>query len=388
MKNYTIEKEGQIDFFKQFRIDYENNEVLINNTDGVWNANIFEFKLDINNIHKALFQAIKYLSKLRIKGQSVPSNILLISLNESLCYHYQSKDFFDEIHKIYFGASSKDNEDFVPNSKCQPVKLNYSKSSDAIQLKSLLKDTKYLPIDIDENCIVGWAERYYREVGTAKKGDFIGDNEGQVKIKGEIREPVVFKGLINPYKKGSNEKFKYLMDKLNDNLSKKKLGAYYTPIVYCEKTAELVRMAISRVPKGNDYIILDRCAGTGNLEAVLSDEELSHCILSTYEYYEYKVLMERLGDKVRYILPPIESQVAYANGLITNADALSYEYINCQELQDIVNNPKITIIMLENPPYHDSSSNTYIEDGDKKREQRLTEKTHMLLLSSKKNFIF
>ncbi|WP_341493697.1 hypothetical protein [Mesomycoplasma ovipneumoniae] len=64
------------------------------------------------------------------------------------------------------------------------------------------------------------------------------------------------------------------------------------------------RAAISEVPKDNDYIILDRCAGTGNLEKWLTDEELSHVIVSTYEYYEYKVLVELLGDKVRHIIPP------------------------------------------------------------------------------------
>ncbi|GEO78951.1 hypothetical protein [Companilactobacillus mindensis] len=67
-KNYVDEREGQIDFFENFRIDYKNNEVLIDDTDGVWNGNILEFKLNIENLNKTLFQAIKYLSKLRIKG--------------------------------------------------------------------------------------------------------------------------------------------------------------------------------------------------------------------------------------------------------------------------------------------------------------------------------
>ena len=74
------------------------------------------------------------------------------------------------------------------------------------------------------------------------------------------------------------------MDKLNDKFQKKNLGAFYTPEQYAKKSIELVRQAIKRVPKGNDYIILDRCAGTGNLEKHLSEEELSHCILSTIEY--------------------------------------------------------------------------------------------------------
>ena len=42
-KKYELEREGQIDFFNNFRIDYLNNEVLIDNTDGVWNGNLFEF---------------------------------------------------------------------------------------------------------------------------------------------------------------------------------------------------------------------------------------------------------------------------------------------------------------------------------------------------------
>ena len=66
MRQYIIEKEGQIDFFKTFRIDYENNNVLIEDTDGVWNGNLLEFKLNINDVSKTLFQAIKYLSKMRL----------------------------------------------------------------------------------------------------------------------------------------------------------------------------------------------------------------------------------------------------------------------------------------------------------------------------------
>ena len=91
----------------------------------------------------------------------------------------------------------------------------------------------------------------------------------------------------------------------------KRIRSIYTHPLYSKKALELVRVAINRVPEGNDYIILDRCAGTGNLEEFLTDEELSHCILSTYEYYEYKVLQERLGDKVRFIIPPIEKEDTY-----------------------------------------------------------------------------
>lgn len=363
MKKYINEREGQIDFFENFQIDYKNNDVLIDNTDGIYNGNIFEFKTDINDLNKVLFQAIKYLSRERIKGNSVPKNILLIDLNKAECYIYDSQDYFDDIHKIYIGSASKNNDGFV--AKPFLKKLSYSNDSDAIELQRILRENNFTPIDIDENCIVGWAERYYREVKNAKKGDFIGDSKGKNNVTGEIRKPIHFKGLINPYTKDTNEKFKYLMDKLNDNLSKKDLGAYYTPAPYCEMAARLVREAINRVPEGNDYIILDRCAGTGNLEAALTDEELSHCIMSTYEYYEYKVLIERFADKeIRAIIPPTEAHVQYANGNVSNADALSEEYINHPEIKKYIDDDKCTIIMFENPPYQDSTSITTQDENN------------------------
>ena len=261
--------EGQIEFFKNYKIPYDGeNSDLIDSTDGIYKGNIFEFKLNIYNLGKVLFQAIKYLSRERVRGQSIPSNILLVSLDNTLVYVYHSQDYFDEIHQVYSGASSRNNDDFVAHTKYFK-KLDYSNSLDSSELVKILNEEKFMPIKIDENCIVGWANRYYKEKQIASKGDFIGDDGIKIKIKGEIRGPKHFKGLILPYEGETNEKFKYLMDCLNDRLKKKDLGAFYTPAPYCKKAAELVKMATDRVPDGNDYIILDRCAGTGNLEEAL-----------------------------------------------------------------------------------------------------------------------
>ncbi|GAB7391547.1 hypothetical protein [Lactococcus garvieae] len=110
------------------------------------------------------------------------------------------------------------------------------------------------------------------------------------------------------------------------------------------------------VPEGNDYIILDRCAGTGNLERKLSDEELSHCIVSTVEYYEYKVLQELIGSKVRHIVPPTEQSDTFNAGLVNGADALSKEYIENPVIKQYLDNPNCTIILFENPPYAETTS--------------------------------
>lgn len=375
-KHYDIEKQGQCDFFDNYRIDYQGDaSILVDNTDGVYHGNIMEFKLNISNTGKVLFQAIKYLSRMRIKGESIPARILLIDLNATKVYVYNSADYIDDIQKVYIGAASKGNDAFSKN--VNPVaEYDYMDIVDSAEVQKLLinkvanETDWYIPIDLDEDCIVEWAERYYREIPKATKGDFLGDGTGKINLNGEIRDPKHFAGLINPYTEPTNEKFKYLMDCLNDRLSKKDLGAFYTPMPYCEKASELVMKAVERVPEGNDYIILDRCAGTGNLESALigkydknGSELISHCVVSTYEYYEYKVLAERIGDKVRNIIPPTEANVVYENGKVSNADAMSKEFIDNPLIKQYVDNPKCTIILFENPPYRDTSSSDKSQKG-------------------------
>ena len=359
---FNYERDGQIKFFENFRIDYKNNPVLVDDTDGVWKGNLLEFKLDISNLNSVLFQTVKYLSKMRCKGESIPANIILVSLNTSTAYVFKSQDYFDEIHKMYIGAASKNDASFNIHSKYEVI--DYSKDDGALKLLNVLKENNFMKISLNEDDICGWAERYYRENPKATKGDFLGDGTGRVNLQGEIRNPVVFKDLILPYEGKTNEKFKYLMDKLNDRLKKKELGAFYTPEAYAKKSAELVREAIKRVPEGNDYVIIDSCSGSGNLEAVLTDEELSHCILSTYEYYEYKVLLERLGDKVRAIVPPTEANVIYSNGCVANADALSKDFVDNPIIKQYLDNPKVTVIMYENPPYAEAGAANI--DGESK----------------------
>ena len=362
LKKYNVELEGQIEFYEQYlkivnpELNYE--DIFRNNTDGILNGNLLEFKLNITDLNACLFQTIKYLSAMRIKGEPIPANILLISLNTATIYLYHSEEYLNQIEKVYVGAASKNNVGFFASDYISKLKY-VEKEEDEFYLTQLLKENNYTKINIDENCIVGWAEKYYRENPQARKSDFIGDNTGKVNIIGEIREPNKFKDYIYPYAGKDNVRFQYLMDKLNDTLQKKNLGAFYTPEPYVDKSIELVREAINRVPLGNDYIILDRCAGTGNLEKRLTNEELSHCIVSTIEYYEYTVLLELLGSKVRYIIPPTEKEDTFNMGLVRGADALSEEYINNPVIKQYIDDPDCTIILFENPPYVETTSAEY-----------------------------
>ena len=355
------ENELRREFYETYlpRVDSSLNisNVLSDYSDGVVKGTIFEFKVAIKKLNAVLFQAVKYLSARRIKGKYVPANILLVSLDDKTAYLYHTKDFLQDIEKVYVGPASLGNETF--DDKNGPFStFYYSKLEDKEKMIIEMRKDGFTRINIDENCIVGWASTYYSLRPKADKASFIGDKTGKVNIIGEIRKPDVLKQYILPYNGKDNDKFRYLMDMLNADLNKKDLGAFYTDQVYAEKALELVRKAIARAQSGgkNDYVIIDRCAGTGNLEQNMTDEELSHVIVSTVEYYEYKVLFENFGDKVRHIIPPVESDDTFNAGMVRGADALSKEYIISPIIKQYIDNPGCAIILFENPPFAETTS--------------------------------
>lgn len=417
--NFISEREGQIKFFGDLKISADVE--LTHNTDGVYKGTLFEFKLTIPDLNKALFQAIKYLSHRRLKGEPVPAQILLIALNEQIAYLFDSGDFLVDIEKIYAGAASKNNADF--STKIKPEKVDYGDISGLYRVIEILKKVSFTKINIDLFNVVGWANHYYTTNPKASKS----------KLYEELRNPKAFKDYICPWK-GKDIDFKYINDLLNAKTLKKELGAFYTPAPYCRKATELVRKAIKRLPTGHDYIILDRSAGTGNLEEFLtdkkvdditvgeldryidkdlrekylqskrdifstfypdrfddvtvgelekhktkislhnhlSDNEIAHAIVNTYELKEWIVLNERLGDKVKLIIPP---KVEPTDALVNGGDALSDHFVLgskvrrmfiskeylaiIDELNGYVADKKTNIILFENPPFRDTASNSH-----------------------------
>lgn len=86
----------------------------------------------------------------------------------------------------------------------------------------------------------------------------------------------------------------------SDKTDRKSRGVFYTPEQYVKISTEYVRKAIEDAKKDgyDDYVIIDRACGTGNLESQLTPEELSHCILGTLDPEEAKIAAERLGVHV------------------------------------------------------------------------------------------
>ena len=94
MADFINEKEGQIDFFERFlpliNPDLTIDEILADNNDGVLNGNLLEFKQKISDLNAVLFQTIKYLSALRIKGRPIPANIIIVDFRCEYAYIYQN----------------------------------------------------------------------------------------------------------------------------------------------------------------------------------------------------------------------------------------------------------------------------------------------------------
>lgn len=360
MNKYANEAEGQADFFEQFGVDP--STALLLNTDGVHKGNLLEFKVHIPDVNQVLFQAIKYLSRLRVNGHNVPANILLVDLNAKKVYKFDTADYVEEFHKIYTSAASRENKGFRAKSK--PLVIDDYMGTGAQAVVDLLRQNDFIPVRINEDCVVAWAERFYREVKLSNKESFL-NNDPKKGPLGELRDPRHFKGLIHPYEGDSYEEFSHILDRLNDKLKKIELGAFYTPDPYVKKSHELLREAIARVPDGNDYVIIDRCAGSGNLERFLTEDELSHVIVNTYEQFEYLELAREFGARVRAVIPPTYKAGDPKHGLLLNGDALSDRFVLGAEgpdgvrvpnvIQQYLDDPKCTIILFENPPYADTS---------------------------------
>ena len=362
----------QVKFYKTFYGKKWDTLVhLDRNTDGYTDNIFFEHKKDVSKygIYKSLSQAILYLTKFNMEGVPVPAKIALVSQAKGQIYIYETKNYLSYIEDIeQYGSLSPSRgiDGFVTKENPKIIEYFIESPADSPELFEFIKETKgFVKVNITKDNVYGWSRYYYENAkGREKKKD---------KFFEELKKPKsVLKEIINPWL-GGREDFALIMDLLNDPATQKKLGAFYSPLAYCEKARELVQLAIDKVPEGNDYIILDRCSGTGNLEMVLSDEQLTHVIINTYELQEWIALKNRIGHAVRHIIPPIPKDSntlpkKNEHGFLSGANALSESFINNSIIKKYLDNPKCTVILLENPPYRDSSSSDK-ENSDEREEQ-------------------
>lgn len=351
-KESLVENEKQRRFYERIGA----NPDLSHYTDGVFKGNIFENKRVIINVYETLSQAIKYASRIRIRGEKLPSNIILNDLINEKVYIFKSADLLPDIEKVYFGAASKNNNEYKTN--IQPIEISYKETDGLQTLLQYINQENFVKYHVDKTNIVGLSVQFYKY--NQDKDKFIKDKFS------EIRKPTILADRIYPYQREDNLEFEDIMDCLNPALLQREQGAYYTPVPYVKKMHELLYKAIAEIPKGMDYVIIDRCAGTGNLQEGLPDEILKHCILSTIEYNEHAILNYKYGGKCSVAVP--------------NIDALAYDIIpaecNMMMMNEVINDyvreriedENCVIILMENPPFSEVAAGSVQNTGKKVNE--------------------
>ncbi len=148
-------------------------------------------------------------------------------------------------------------------------------------------------------------------------------------------------------------------DKMNEKFVQKNEGAFFTPPQYVKRSTTYIENAIEQSIKDgyDDYVIVDRCAGVGNLESQFKEDVYSHLILGTLNDAEAFTANIRFNGKV---------SVHVIDGL--SEEGIKY-YQDQIEQYCIMNKvKKLAIIFLENPPYANQGSNVGVK-MDKNKEK-------------------
>ena len=215
---------------------------------------------------------------------------------------------------------------------------------------------------IDINSIVAYNDIYFSSRGKSrkKKDDFIA----------ELANPTILN--IKPYEwQPDGDMERKLLDCLGSAELKKRLGAFFTPEYAAIQSTKYVRNIIRNLSEDEDYVIIDRCCGSGNLEQFFTEEELSHCILSTMVFAEKTTLKGLYEGKVKAILPLDET--TDSEGCMPSGDALSEEFnVDLSTILEICRRDaesrgkKLVVIGLENPPYANAGAG--LKDGKVKQK--------------------
>ncbi len=340
---YPVELDAMRAFYNEIgypegRIDYSCN------TDGRPIVNfgthqlgsLVEFKVVSKSNSDVFNQMKRYIRAYNARGLSLPKYGVYI-VTES-----QKYTVFNLEYEAYC-------EDAVICSNLDLVVNLERKTSNA---DSWINNTETQKGWIDENSIVAYNDIYFSSRGKSrkKKDDFIA----------ELANPTILN--IKPYEwQPDGDMERKLLDCLGSEELKKRLGAFFTPEYAARQSTNYVRNIIKNLSEDEDYVIVDRCAGGGALEQFFTEEELSHCILSTMVFAEKTTLKGLYEGKVKAILPLDET--TDSEGCMPSGDALSEEFNDglsavleiCRRDTES-RGKKLVAIGLENPPYKTAGS--------------------------------
>jgi len=174
-------------------------------------------------------------------------------------------------------------------------------------------------------------------------------NENSKKQAFELLEKGV-EGWFKPYDWKRTKDIQFLLnnnEKMNEKSLQKIQGAFFTPERYVKISTNMLKHAIKESKKAgyDDYVIIDRCAGSGNLEQYFDKEMFKHLIVGTINEAEKDIFELRYYTLFTIFGNRCEVVDALSKEGVSKYQSLVQEYRIKNKVK------KLAIIFLENPPY-------------------------------------
>lgn len=305
-------------WLKQNGYDIDPESMDKNQSDGIVKNTLIECKLNENEgggVKKAYQELYEIIPKrLKSKGEEIPFYRIYVELETFLvevydchCKLIESFDWYDNPDKFkkYFDDKSKTFE--------------YDLLDDNVDLVEVI-------------------QRIYKIFFIKTKKEAYKQLE-----KGVI-------GWFNPFviKNVNINRLILNNDKMNEKYVQKMEGAYFTPSRYVKISTEYVMNAIKRSKEEgyDDFVIVDRCAGVGNLQSQFDESIYSHMILGTINEAEAFTANIRFNGLAEVVVIDSLSE----NGV----KFYQYEIEKYRQKHKV---KKLAVIFLENPPYLQLNSN-------------------------------
>lgn len=305
-------------YLKQRGYDISPESMDKNQSDGIVGNSIIECKLNENEgggvkkAYQELFNIIP--ARLKQKGEKIPFYRIYIELETFLVEVYDChcvlKEKFD-----WFEDYAKFNRYFEDKQESYEYDL-MDKDVDLVEViqniyKMMSVKTKLEAYEFLKQGLAGWFKPF------------------------DMQKHNINKLILNN-------------DKMNEKYVQKMEGAFFTPPRYVKISTQYVLNAIKNAKNDgfDDYVIVDRCAGVGNLESQFDEKIYPHLILGTLNEAEALTANIRFNGL---------AQVEIIDALSQKGVEFYKNAINSYKTKHKVK--KLAVIFLENPPYAQTNSN-------------------------------
>jgi sugar-specific transcriptional regulator TrmB len=333
----------------------------------------FKFDLDLTskvNQVKVLCQALYYIKKFELSGKLLPSVILIADRNE--CFAIHTNEIFNYLGMDFNWSLAPSNAHtnielvslMIEDSRINPHVFNIKDIADCVdKIKDLTDGVKRLiPITphnvtevfkhfeekvigkhkLDTNqmanlfvqLLVNPDENYLHPVTRRKTVVTKAFNE--VNLKSREAFTSFFSHFSNEYSPKQRENLTAVVDRLVQDVTRRKQGEFFTPSIWVDKAHEYIASVFGEDWK-EKYVVWDPAWGTGNLT----------------RDYKFKEL---------YVSTLVYADIETANQMGYNPEAtkFQYDFLNDQYeflpkgLRDAIESGR-EIIVLMNPPYATST---------------------------------